>query len=258
MSGMIKSILFLIASGAHYITMVPPNPPPKKEEMDRYDMDLNSRLSSSSPGPEPWYAHPHSPLLSVRTAHPSRVVQAFSWTLAAGEIAIILARDLQPAVGKVLLSRLLQDPSRAANVRPTAPFLLGAALLVFGAGLRKVCYRTLGRHFTFQLAVLKGHELVTSGPYAVVRHPSYTGWLASMAGMLLVQLAPGGWLAESGVLQTLVGKAVIGYWVGIVCMTMLTAVMRVGKEEAVLREEFKEKWDRWAKRTPYALIPYVC
>ncbi|KAF9644887.1 hypothetical protein BDM02DRAFT_829359, partial [Thelephora ganbajun] len=39
--------------------------------------------------------------------------------------------------------------------------------------LRLFSFRTLGRHFTYQLAILPSHKLVTTGPYAYIRHPSY-------------------------------------------------------------------------------------
>ena len=40
-------------------------------------------------------------------------------------------------------------------------------------------------------------------------------------------------------------------WVG----SLLYA--RVNTEDAALREEFGEKWEEWAKRTPYKLVPWV-
>ena len=35
------------------------------------------------------------------------------------------------------------------------------------------------------------------------------------------------------------------------------SLLRVGKEDQVLREEFKEAWESWARQTPYKLIPFV-
>lgn len=32
---------------------------------------------------------------------------------------------------------------------------------------------------------------------------------------------------------------------------------RMPKEDAALREEFKEQWDAWAERTPYRLFPGI-
>jgi protein-S-isoprenylcysteine O-methyltransferase Ste14 len=38
-------------------------------------------------------------------------------------------------------------------------------------------FHALGRHFTLQLGVFKDHKLMTSGSFALVRHPSYIGLL---------------------------------------------------------------------------------
>jgi protein-S-isoprenylcysteine O-methyltransferase len=42
--------------------------------------------------------------------------------------------------------------------------------------------RTLGRFFTVDVAIREGHELIQSGPYSLVRHPSYTGLFAMFVG----------------------------------------------------------------------------
>ena len=131
-------------------------------------------------------------------------------------------------------------------------------LVVAGGALRKACYVTMGKQFTYQLALVKDHRLVTSGPYGVVRHPGYTGVLAVMAGMLLVQLTPGGLVAAANVVETTWwGRAGVGaYVLGMVAFC--GAVMkRVKVEDAVLKREFGEEWEEWRERTPYALIPWL-
>ena len=49
----------------------------------------------------------------------------------------------------------------------------------------------MGSHFTFELTLQKDHKLVTSGPYRIVRHPSYIGIYAFYLGSDLVYLVPG-------------------------------------------------------------------
>ncbi|KAI0760877.1 hypothetical protein BD413DRAFT_253454 [Trametes elegans] len=183
----------------------------------------------------------------------------FAWLISVVDIAAIVALQLRatspPAAA--LLSVLFHDPSAADRLALSPSFLLGLALLTGGAALRKRCYVTLGRYFTFQLAVLKEHKLVTSGPYAVVRHPAYTGFAAAVAGMVLVQLSPGSWAVESAVLGTLLGKAVLVLWMLWNVSFVVGALRRVPMEDDVLRKEFGQQWDRWAEKTPYALVPYV-
>ena len=44
----------------------------------------------------------------------------------------------------------------------------------------------MGSLFTFETSIRKGHTLITSGPYAIVRHPSYAGFTLVVIGMFLV------------------------------------------------------------------------
>lgn len=74
--------------------------------------------------------------------------------------------------------------------------ILGALATLFGAILRVACFRALGPLFTFELAITPSHSLVTTGPYAWVRHPSYTGIYLTLLGASAVGLAPGAWLRE--------------------------------------------------------------
>ncbi|KAI9068224.1 ICMT-domain-containing protein [Trametes sanguinea] len=221
---------------AEYISFKSPNPPPKKEEAQKYNGgDVISHIATLG----------------------SYFALAFAWSIHGCEAAAILAQHAHSPSTSALLSTLFSRPSAASQLRVHPTFLLGFSLLVFGAAVRKTCYTTLGRYFTFQLAILKEHKLVTWGPYAVVRHPSYTGMLASMAGVVLMQLSPGSWLAVSGVLDTPLGRTVIGAWTVWNVLLMVGFVRRVPKEDAVLRKEFGAQWEEWARKVPYTLVPYV-
>jgi protein-S-isoprenylcysteine O-methyltransferase len=67
--------------------------------------------------------------------------------------------------------------------------LVGALLVVGGQGLRHAAIATAGTNFhhLLQRDRRPGHELVTTGPYAVLRHPSYFGfyWWAVGTQVLL-------------------------------------------------------------------------
>ena len=153
---------------------------------------------------------------------------------------------------------LFSDPSAVDRLKLSPLFLVGFVLLVVGATMRQVCYDTLGKFFTFQLAVFKGHKLVTSGPYSLVRHPSYTAFLIARAGLFVVQIFPGSYVFESGLLDTRWTAIMIAVWeVWILSIIFEIVVMRIPREDAVLRKEFGAEWDAWAKKTPYRLIPYV-
>jgi protein-S-isoprenylcysteine O-methyltransferase Ste14 len=60
---------------------------------------------------------------------------------------------------------------------------VGAALALAGAALRVWSIATLGRWFTVRVHVSGDQPVVQSGPYAVLRHPSYAGALLMAAGI---------------------------------------------------------------------------
>ena len=64
-----------------------------------------------------------------------------------------------------------------------AIYAAGLLLMLSGASLRRHCFRTLGDHFTFQVAVPREHQIVTAGVYRWVRHPSYTGGMLFNVGI---------------------------------------------------------------------------
>jgi len=65
--------------------------------------------------------------------------------------------------------------------------LAGLAVTLAGAGLAVWGKLTLGRWFSATFGVKVGHELRTDGPYAITRHPIYTGLLTVLVGAALVQ-----------------------------------------------------------------------
>ena len=54
---------------------------------------------------------------------------------------------------------------------------VGLGVLLTGLLLRSWAYLTLGRYFTWHVAVQDDQSVIRSGPFRFVRHPSYTGAL---------------------------------------------------------------------------------
>jgi protein-S-isoprenylcysteine O-methyltransferase Ste14 len=102
------------------------------------------------------------------------------------------------------------------------------------------CYaaaRTLGKQWALVARVVEGHELVMSGPYAVVRNPIYL----AMLGMLIASgLAATRW--------PILVAALVVFQIG-------TAI-RIRSEEKILREAFGVKFDEYARRVP-AFLPRI-
>ncbi|KAI0672057.1 ICMT-domain-containing protein [Trametes maxima] len=222
---------------AEYFAYVSPNPPPMKDERSKYGKgDTLSRIVVAAQ------------FVALVLSYPFHLI----------EIAAIVVKDSPTPTSRAFLSSVLADPSAADRLTNFHPvFVGGIALLVFGGAVRKWCYVTLGRYFTYQLALLKEHKLITSGPYAVVRHPAYTGFFSAVAGMLMTEFAPDCWMAESGLLKTKGQKAVLGLYLVWVSFTVLSAVRRIPKEDKTLKEQFGAQWKAWARTTPYALIPGI-
>lgn len=80
---------------------------------------------------------------------------------------------------------------RAHSIWPRAvlpPWSVPAGVAVFAAGivLRWYSIIHLGRFFTVNVAIAADHQLVDTGPYRFVRHPSYTGALLAFVGFGMV------------------------------------------------------------------------
>jgi protein-S-isoprenylcysteine O-methyltransferase len=71
----------------------------------------------------------------------------------------------------------------AAMPAARALFWLGCALFALGLTLRWYSIIYLGRFFTVNVAIHSGHEIIDTGPYRRIRHPSYTGALLAFLGL---------------------------------------------------------------------------
>jgi len=65
--------------------------------------------------------------------------------------------------------------------------VVGLLLLALGAGLGTWGLWALGRNLTAFPRPVEGGELVTHGPYRLVRHPVYTGLILAAVGWALVR-----------------------------------------------------------------------
>ena len=67
--------------------------------------------------------------------------------------------------------------------RPEVAVVLGMALLIAGAVLRRLCFNALGKSFTGTVIVARDQTIVQNGPYRFVRHPSYTAAFLMFVGI---------------------------------------------------------------------------
>ncbi|RPD56598.1 hypothetical protein L227DRAFT_468488, partial [Lentinus tigrinus ALCF2SS1-6] len=141
---------------------------------------------------------------------------------------------------------------------------LGAALAIAGGWLRVACFRALGSLFTFELTIHPTHKLITDGPYAHVRHPSYTGVYATLLGSTTIMLAPSAWLHEAWLAPSLfahLGACLAwlfaAFWVTKVTYALRSTNKRVVTEDRELHRVFGEQWEEWAARVRWRLLPWV-
>ncbi|KAI0791314.1 hypothetical protein C8Q75DRAFT_71781 [Abortiporus biennis] len=179
--------------------------------------------------------------------------------LCLSEIYLLLARHFPQLTVPTLTSILVPFPVRGspATIDLTWTFLSGYLLLTSGAMLRYKCYQALGKHFTFELALVDGHKLCTLGPYSYVRHPSYVGILMCTLGDTLCHFGSGSWWAECLISRTTWGFLLSAFCAFAIISISMLIFVRVPKEDAVLKREFRDEWMAWSRRVPYALIPYV-
>ena len=129
--------------------------------------------------------------------------------------------------------------------------------MVLGTWIRLMTYRYLGRFFRFEASIQKDHELIVSGPYSVVRHPSYTAGILVAIGLFPWHLSKGSWIMESGLWNTMLGRLFYVIFFSVVFSLVFFAVARMSKEDMALRNQFGKKWDNWAKRVPYSIFPGI-
>jgi protein-S-isoprenylcysteine O-methyltransferase len=96
--------------------------------------------------------------------------------------------------------------------------------------------KTLDRNWSADIVLKEEHELITSGPYAYVRHPIYTGLIFMVLGVVLY-------------VDTL---AFTIFFI----LFVFGAYFKAKKEERLLISHFKDKYHEYKKNVK-SLIPYV-
>ncbi|KZV90136.1 hypothetical protein EXIGLDRAFT_617305, partial [Exidia glandulosa HHB12029] len=107
------------------------------------------------------------------------------------------------------------------------------------------CFHILGQRFTFQLATHGGSGLVTTVPYAVVRHPSYLGGLVCFYGALIVFLRS---------FESVWGALGVALFSASILPVLWT---RIVEEETMLEKEFKDEWKVYTRRVRSRVIPGI-
>jgi|WetSurMetagenome_2_1015567.scaffolds.fasta_scaffold114472_1 protein-S-isoprenylcysteine O-methyltransferase Ste14 len=150
-----------------------------------------------------------------REGVPAFLIRVFGGFLVVGLLA---AYALQPA-WLAVLSIPIPDVIRWTG------FVLG----LFGLGVWIWAQVALGKEWSPQLQLREGHRLITTGLYARMRHPLYSGMILWSGGLAL--------LAAS--------------WIFIVFTALFGAafLMRIPREEQMMIGEFGEEYREYMQRT---------
>ena len=170
-----------------------------------------------------WGIHSRGAKASVwAESRPSRLMHVVPMAVA----ALLLALPPVPMAG---LHQRFQPQS---VVIPCLGWLTAAAGLSFTVWAR----RHLAANWSADVTLKAGHELITSGPYALVRHPIYTGLWVGVLGTALA----------------------IGEWRGLAAVALLGLAQwrKLRVEEQAMRRQFGERYLVYAQRVS-AFIPFV-
>jgi protein-S-isoprenylcysteine O-methyltransferase Ste14 len=170
-----------------------------------------------------WY------LTSFTASAPKRTQSASARMLHRAELVLAFALFTFPALGYGWLGHQLVPWSEDL-------FFSGASLLLLGIGFAIWARMHLGQYWSGYVTLKPGHRLIRSGPYALVRHPIYTGILLAMIGTAIVIDRVRGVLAVIIAAETFVRK------------------LRI--EERWLTEEFGDEYERYRKEVK-ALVPGI-
>ncbi|WP_307077621.1 methyltransferase family protein [Arthrobacter pascens] len=127
----------------------------------------------------------------------------------------------------LLLNRLRPMPLPGSS---SLHRMAGAGLVLAGVGLNPWALAERRRRSAGPFALEEPEELVTSGPYAISRHPMYVGWW-------LIQLGAGTLAGSSWVLATLPAELLVEH-------------RYILGEEATLAELFGQSYAEYAERVP--------
>ncbi|HEV2269098.1 MAG TPA: isoprenylcysteine carboxylmethyltransferase family protein [Steroidobacteraceae bacterium] len=117
----------------------------------------------------------------------------------------------------------------------TAGQWLGVGLCLAGFAFAFWARIHIGRNWGMPMSLRQGHELVTSGPYAHVRHPIYSGLMLAMIGSALAV----------GVL-----------WLLFLAFYFTYFIVSARSEEKMMLAQFPDSYSAYRRRTKM-LIPFV-
>ena len=113
---------------------------------------------------------------------------------------------------------------------------IGLAMTIIGLAIAVWARRHLGRYWSGRITLKVDHRVIQTGPYALVRHPIYSGILLALFGTVIT----------IGTVQSCLGLA----------MMFLSFVRKLTLEERWLCTDLGSEYEEYRHRVK-ALIPYL-
>ncbi|MBI6546026.1 MAG: isoprenylcysteine carboxylmethyltransferase family protein [Cyanobacteria bacterium NC_groundwater_1444_Ag_S-0.65um_54_12] len=170
------------------------------------------------------------------------------WTIGALRGKPVTRREttiLQASHGLFLAAAFSLLFLRITAVGPLGHYLLpndeftlavGAGLTALGIAFAIWARIVLGGNWSSMVTVKENHQLICTGPYALSRHPIYTGILLAFLGTAIAGGTAG---------------AFLGWLFAIVAFMRKSSI-----EERWMREHFGDDYDKYARAVRY-LLPFV-
>src|SRR5205823_278807 len=114
--------------------------------------------------------------------------------------------------------------------------ILGVLMTFAGVSFAIWARVHLGQYWSGRITVKTDHELIRSGPYAITRHPIYTGFIFGILGCAVT----------SGEVKGLIAFIII----------VFAFFRKIRLEEKILYETFGKTYEEYSKQVA-ALIPYL-
>jgi protein-S-isoprenylcysteine O-methyltransferase Ste14 len=170
------------------------------------------------------------------------IAKLLIWISTLCQVVYLYLQATSPASIATLFSQI---PTSTNLLSLTYISVLGYIFAIIGGLGRIWCFRTLGKFFTFEVTIRSSHKLIKIGPYAYVRHPSYTSAYILTIGIFLVHQRLANLFPNTKWLQILFSPA--GFC--ICCLILaLTLNRRVTREEEELKRNFGKEWTEYTSK----------
>jgi len=166
---------------------------------------------------------------ATRTKRPTRIQSVRSQ---------LLQRGLVAAGAILLFARGLGIGWLGVHLLPDSLALAYAGVVLTIAGIAFAVWArfAIGRNWSATVTIKQDHELIRSGPYALVRHPIYSGILLALLGTAIAVDELRGLIA--------IVLFVAGFW------------LKSRTEESFMLQQFGDQYRRYQRQVK-ALIPFV-